>query len=43
MEYINFAFLTLDGNPLGPPNPLEFDPSTSGNPHNPDTFFLKPG
>jgi hypothetical protein len=43
VEYINFAFLTLDGKPLGPPNPLEFDPSTSGNPRNADTFFLNPG
>jgi hypothetical protein len=43
IEYINFAFLTLDGKPLGPPNPLQFDPATSGNPANPDTFFLSPG
>jgi hypothetical protein len=42
-EYVNFAFLTLDGKPLGPPNPLQFDPSTSGNPANPDTLFLNPG
>ena len=42
-EYINFAFLTLDGKPLGPPNPLQFDPSTSGNPANADTFFLNQG
>jgi hypothetical protein len=42
-EYINFAFLTLDGNPLGPPNPLDFNPSTSGNPINSDTFFLNQG
>src|SRR5258708_17917118 len=43
VEYINFAFLTLDGKPLGPPNPLQFKPATSGNPHNPDTFFLNQG
>jgi hypothetical protein len=43
VEYINFAFLTLDGKPLGPPNPLQFNPATSGNPHNPDTFFLNQG
>ena len=43
VEYINFAFLTLDGKPLGPANPLQFDPSTSGNPVNPDTLFLNPG
>ncbi|TMB90789.1 MAG: hypothetical protein E6J45_08130 [Chloroflexi bacterium] len=43
LEYVNFAFLTLDGNPLGPPNPLQFDVATSGNPTNPDTFFLNQG
>jgi hypothetical protein len=43
VEYVNFAFLTLDGKPLGPPNPLEFDPSTSGNPANSDTLFLNQG
>ena len=43
VEYINFAFLTLNGTPNGPPNPLEFDPSTSGNPRNANTFFLNPG
>jgi hypothetical protein len=43
VEYINFAFLTLDGKPLGPPNPLQFNPSTSGNPANADTFFLNQG
>jgi hypothetical protein len=42
-EYINFAFLTLDGKPLAPPNPLDFNPATSGNPQQPDTFFLNPG
>jgi len=43
IEYVNFAFLTLDGTPLGKPNPLQFDPSTGGNPDNPDTFFLNQG
>jgi hypothetical protein len=43
VEYVNFAFLTLDGTPLGPPNPLQFDSSTSGNPANPDTLFLNQG
>jgi hypothetical protein len=51
-EYVNFAFLTLDGKPLGPPNPLNFDPGTSGDPtFNPangshdgaDTLFLNQG
>jgi hypothetical protein len=43
IEYINFAFLTLDGKSLGPANPLQFNPATSGNPANSDTFFLNPG
>jgi hypothetical protein len=32
IEYVNFAFLTKSGKPIGPPNPLQFDPATSGNP-----------
>jgi hypothetical protein len=52
VEYINFAFLTLDGKPLGPPNPLDFNPSTSGDPtfdpangshDGADTLFLNQG
>jgi hypothetical protein len=43
VEYINFAFLTLNGTPLGPPDPLDFNPSTSGNPNNANTFFLNSG
>jgi hypothetical protein len=43
VEYVNFAFLTLDGTPLGPPNPLQFDPATSGNPRNANTLFLNQG
>ena len=46
IEYVNFAFLTLDGVPLGPPNPKDFDASTSGNPQlngGADTFFLNQG
>jgi len=43
IEYINFAFLTLNGAPLGPPDPFHFNPSTSGNPQNPNTFFLNQG
>jgi len=42
-EYVNFAFLTHSGRPIGPPNPLQFDPATSGNPTNPDTLFMHPG
>ncbi len=47
-EYVNFAFLTVDGTPVGPPNPLQFDAATSGNPtasnprHN-DIFFMNQG
>jgi len=46
IEYVNFAFLTLDGKPLGPPNPLQFDATTSGNPQSgggADTLFLGQG
>jgi hypothetical protein len=46
VEYVNFAYLTHDGKPLGPPNPLQFDPSTSGYPKTnggKDTLFLNPG
>jgi hypothetical protein len=43
VEYVNFAFLTLNGDPLGPPNPLNFNASTSGNPFNANTFFLNQG
>jgi hypothetical protein len=32
VEYVNFAFLTKTGTPIGPPNPLDFNPATSGNP-----------
>lgn len=43
VEYINFAFLTLNGSPLGPPNPLQFNPATSGNPANANTLLLNQG
>jgi hypothetical protein len=42
-EYVNFAFLTHSGTPIGPPNPLQFDPATSGNPTRPDVLFMRPG
>ena len=42
-EYVNFAFLTRSGTPIGPPNPLQFDPATSGNPTRPDVLFMQPG
>jgi len=41
-EYVNFAFLTRSGTPIGPPNPLQFN-ATSGNPTRPDVFFMHPG
>lgn len=44
LEYVNFAFLTLNGAPIGPPNPLQFDPNTSGNPlGNGNVLFMNPG
>jgi len=42
-EYVNFAFLTRSGTPIGPPNPLQFNPATSGNPTRPDVLFMHPG
>jgi len=43
LEYVNFAFITRSGTPIGPPNPLQFDPATSGNPTRPDVLFMQPG
>jgi hypothetical protein len=43
VEYINFAFLTKSGTPVGSPNPLDFNPATSGNPAQPDVFFMHQG
>jgi hypothetical protein len=43
IEYTNYAFVTLDGKPLGPADPLHFDPTTSGNPVNADTLLLGQG
>jgi hypothetical protein len=42
-EYVNFAFLTRSGTPIGPPNPLQFNPLTSGNPTRPNVLFMRPG
>jgi len=42
-EYVNFAFLTKSGTPVGPPNPLQFNPATSGNPFEPGVFFMHQG
>jgi hypothetical protein len=43
LEYVNFAFITRSGHPIGPPNPLQFNPATSGNPTRPDVLFMRPG
>jgi hypothetical protein len=47
LEYVNFAFITHDGAPIGPPNPVEattntFNP-TSTNPNHSDVAFFKSG
>jgi hypothetical protein len=42
-EYVNFAFLTHTGKPIGAPNPLQFNPATGGNPTNPDVLFMRQG
>jgi hypothetical protein len=42
LEYVNFAYLTLNGKPQGPPNPLDFNPVTSGQP-GPNALYLNPG
>ena len=44
LEYVNFAFLTKSGTPIGPPNPLQFNPATSGNPtRNAGVLFMRQG
>ena len=44
VEYVNFAFLTKNGKPIGPPNPLQFNPATSGNPTRAaGVFFMHQG
>ena len=49
IEYVNFAYLTENGVPLGPPNPLQFQFIGSGDPQpvpgraNNDTLFMNPG
>jgi hypothetical protein len=39
-EYVNFAFLTKSGTPVGSPNPLDFNPAVGGNPAEPGVFFM---
>jgi len=43
LEYVNFAFITRDGRPTGPPNPLNFNPLTSGAPDPQRDLFMGPG
>ena len=43
-EYVNFAYLTTSGKPIGPPNPFQFQFIGSGDPHSSsDTFFMNQG
>ena len=43
-EYVNFAYLTMSGKPIGPPNPLQFQFIGSGDPHSStDTFYMNQG
>ncbi|HZU61582.1 MAG TPA: hypothetical protein VE983_11485 [Solirubrobacteraceae bacterium] len=42
LEYVNFAYLTHNGEPQGPPNPVEFDPLVSGVP-GPHVLYMNPG
>jgi len=42
-EYVNFAFLTHSGTPIGSPNPLDFNPAVGGNPVRPNVLFMRPG
>src|SRR5207253_3369423 len=44
IEYVNFAYLTVSGKPIGPPNPRQFQFIGSGDPHSSsDTFFMNQG
>ena len=42
IEYVNFAYLTLDGTPQGPPDPLHFDAIKSGKP-GPNVLYMGQG
>jgi hypothetical protein len=42
LEYVNFAYLTHNGEPQGAPNPLEFDPLGGGIP-GPSVLYMNPG
>jgi hypothetical protein len=43
VEYANFAYLTHNGIPQGPPNPVQFTPAASGNPNPHKVFYLNQG
>ncbi|MEN3306383.1 MAG: hypothetical protein V7603_2585, partial [Micromonosporaceae bacterium] len=43
IEYTNFAYLTYNGRPQGPPNPLQFDPVASGRPDPAKVLFMRQG
>ncbi len=42
IEYINYAYLTRNGEPQGPPNPLQFSAAASGIP-GPNVLYMNPG
>ena len=42
IEYVNFAYLTRNGQPQGPPNPLQFDVVGSGDP-GPNVLYMNQG
>ncbi len=42
-EPVNFAFLTRDGAPIGPPSPQLATPATFDFPASPDVFLMNPG
>jgi hypothetical protein len=41
-EYVNFAYITKSGTPLGPPNPLQID-NSSFDVSSPDLLLMSPG
>jgi hypothetical protein len=45
IEYVNFAYITTNGVPNGPPNPKQFNFNASGNPHETGnhTLFMNQG
>ncbi len=43
LEYVNFAFITRDGVPIGPPNPVQATTATFSPVGNPDVLFMNSG